>query len=252
VCVTMQPDRIVPLLEHRGLRDSGYLARFLLCYPPSPPRRAPFPAMRAPIQSSYNQHVRSLLDLPFEEPGRRMPFAITMPERVVAPWNEFYNELEDRAAPGGDLDRVRDATDKLRVSVLRIAGLLHVARYAPEHQEDAFERSMTLESIEGAIAIARYLIPHIEHAFAGERSADDAVVEQVRQAVVHLGLKQFRATDVHRRLRRRLNPDQVRRGLNLLVDRGALVGEGMRETQGAPSGPWYSISPDASSTLTRT
>jgi len=154
------------ILDHLGhkklLRESGMLGRLLFSMPEYERGKGTFdtPPISEHAKENYHRIIRFLLELPVTE----KPVRIELSSSAVDVFRHFYEEIEKRLAESSDLHSIPSWGAKLRGAVLRIAGLLQLAkaaesRYMPESPE--IEKS----TIESAIEIGRYLISHAKKAF---------------------------------------------------------------------------------------
>lgn len=132
----------------RGLaRGTGFLARFLICWPAStqgtrPYRAAPdeLPALRA-----YGRRLRNLLEQrpQTDERGDLLLPDVPLSRDAKALWVRFHDDVEQELSDRGELRDVRDVASKAAENVARVAGLLSVLKCGPsgevsaEHVESA-------------------------------------------------------------------------------------------------------------------
>jgi replicative DNA helicase len=178
VGVAVQPSALRQVLSNPQFRGVGYLARFLYCYPEPHRGRTHAPFMPVPdtVAFSYTANVWAMLALPCDRRGRdgvEEPFEIPMSPEAQRLWDDWYNELEPLRAPNAPLDSVADWIEKLRQNTVRIAGVLHLSRYAGPRGQDAYDIPVSDETMASAIEIGRYLIPFGQRAM-GTTSATPA------------------------------------------------------------------------------
>ncbi len=158
----IQPTILDHLGHKRLLRESGLLGRFLYSLPEVELGTGTFdtPAISKSAKENYHRLICYLLGLPVSE----NPVRIKLSNSAVDVFRDFYKEIEKRLAESGDLYSIPSWGGKLRGAVLRIAGLLQLAKAA---QLRSIPESPDIEknTIESAIEIGRYLVPHAKRAF---------------------------------------------------------------------------------------
>jgi hypothetical protein len=239
-----QPGVLDHTLRNRLIRETGFLPRFLVAYPEPRrgSRRAPFDPTPQDVRDAYDQHIWALMTLPLE--GR--PVELRLDAEGAAASNDFFNTIEPRIGGAGDLAGVDDWVEKLRLNLLRIAGILHLSQYAAGINVGAHLCPVSGSTMDHAIEIVTWLIPHGQRAF-GRRTApvrsssvgaerDDEVVLDVLVARERFASGRFSARDVHRSAQTRFaSADVVQRGLDQLVARGVLS----RDQQGRQTVFWF-------------
>jgi len=173
----IQPTILDHLGHKRLLRESGLLGRFLFCLPEVELGKGTFDtlAISEHAKEDYHGTIRYLLELPVTE----NPVRIKLSNSAVDVFRRFYEEVEKRLAENSDLYSIPSWGGKLRGAVLRIAGLLQLAKAA---QLRSIPESPEIEknTIESAIEIGRYLIPHAKMAFRQlEMDADMKIARKI-------------------------------------------------------------------------
>ena len=115
----------------RGLaRGTGFLARFLTCWPVSTQgtrtyRSAP---KTMPALAAYSRRVRALLDAPLQtdERGDLTPPELSLSAKALQAWIRFHDGVERELGDRGELRDIRDVGSKAAENVARVAGLLHI------------------------------------------------------------------------------------------------------------------------------
>jgi len=120
----------------RGLaRGTGFLARFLICWPASTQgirayRQAPecMPALDA-----FSSRIRALLDEhpQIDERGDLAPPELHLSAAARARWITFHDDVEAELSDRGDLRDLRDVASKSAENVARVAALLHILQRGP-------------------------------------------------------------------------------------------------------------------------
>lgn len=115
----------------RGLaRGTGFLARFLVCWPTSTQGGRMFTEAPEcwPALSAFHRHVEALLNTPapLDDDGALKPAMLTLSPEAKAVWVAYHDTIEVQLREGGDLADVRDVASKTADNAARLAALLHV------------------------------------------------------------------------------------------------------------------------------
>lgn len=159
VCICMQPSVLVGL-GNKDFRGTGFLARFLICIPPSRVghRKDNGPNIPHEVNSAYVYGIQALADVPTTEELQRLKFSAGARDVI----HRFNLELEPRLI--GDLQPVVDWANKLAGAAARIAAIFHVADRAKELGPcvDEIDTKCAVRGVE----VARSFIPHALAAFS--------------------------------------------------------------------------------------
>lgn len=114
----------------RGLaRGTGFLARFLVCWPQSTQgtrtyRKAP---EHLPALDAFSGRIRELLSSrPAMESGELTPVDLPLSAAARDVWIKFHDDVERELGDRGELRDIRDVASKAAENVARVAGLLHM------------------------------------------------------------------------------------------------------------------------------
>lgn len=166
--ITVQPETISGLADKPGFRGRGLLARILFALPASTVghRRVDAEPVPGDIRNRYNANVTSLLAIPlqFDEHGNAAPHRLELDGKAQAELSAFMQWLEPQLGSLGELGFISDWAGKLSGAIARIAGLLHMAEHARDHEPWA--TPVTERTLDAAIRIGEYLIPHAKAAFS--------------------------------------------------------------------------------------
>jgi len=224
VGITVQPQALMALAERPELAGRGLTARFMYSVPESNVgsrnmRRRKKRADRA-IRSAYGARIVELHKLlaRYQVPG-----TLLLDDPAADLFGDWRQSIEERRGPGGDLEPLAEWTTKLEASVLRLAGILHLAHGRP-HSGD-----VEADVVADAITVGDYWI---EHAFAvHDLWGTDPVLRDARVILDWIDeneVQRFTARDVyaHSRLRRRFKKAEMTEApLQLLAERGWIRGE---------------------------
>lgn len=260
MAIAPQPDVLRGLTSKPGFRGRGLLGRFLYSLPESPigGRDTEAPPLDPAIAADYERHIRDLLTMPYDYiDGRKIAHALRPTEAAQTLWKTFDREIEPRLGPRGDLGPMVDWGSKLVGAVVRLAGILHMARHG-SGADQAPLPPIDEETMRAALALARYFIPHARAAFAQMDS------DLTREAATHILAwlerrdkdkgPEFKHSECWQALRRRFDkPEDLDAPLARLVDHGYIrpkadpdvvaIGAAPPATKGRPRSPLYQINP---------
>jgi hypothetical protein len=142
----------------RLVEQTGFLLRCLFYRAPSnigllQPRSRP---INERIRTLYAENLRAMLSVGAASAAPPTPRTLTPTSYAV--WDAFFTQVERLRASGGDLHEVGGWAARVRQSTARIAGVLHIARYASTEREGALNRPVSEETFERAIRIGRWLL----------------------------------------------------------------------------------------------
>jgi putative DNA primase/helicase len=114
----------------KGLaRGTGFLARFLVCWPTSTQGTRWFTEAPTdwPALSAFNRRIEDLLNTPApaDDGGTLNPTILTLSPDAKAVWVKFHDGIEEELREGGDLADVRDVASKTADNAARLAALFH-------------------------------------------------------------------------------------------------------------------------------
>lgn len=176
VCVATQPRVLAKLGENPELAGRGLSARFMYCVPRSNvgwrDRYAVLGRRDAEAQQTYDSMVKDIA-----RSFRRftLPGTIDLAIEARDLFLEWDQSLEAMLRPDGDLAPVAEWAMKLRASVLRLAGLLHVA--------DGASGEISAGVMERALTVGDYWIDHALKVHAVWGGEADSVMRRARQII---------------------------------------------------------------------
>lgn len=152
LALMIQEEALREFFERTGslARGSGFMARFLICWPESTQGRRLFcePPDRWPALGAFQRRLRELLDLPLplDERGELSPPVLDLDPEAKAQWVAFYDAIETSLGEGGELANIRDAASKAADNAARLACLFHAFEHGPAGSigPDAFEPAARL------------------------------------------------------------------------------------------------------------
>jgi len=247
--LAIQPDVIAGLQEKKGFRGRGLLARFLWSIPKSRvgTRIADSPAVPEEVRTAYEDAVLGLLTIPAEkeEQGEIVARAIALDAQACELLVDFKSAIEPSLGPSGELESIADWGNKLAGTVVRLAGLLHLADGArePEHHLDPIGEG----EMRRALRIADFLCAHARVAF------DAMQVDPIGRGARHLlawiqrtGAASFTSHQAYQALRAGFKaPAEMDAPLGLLIDHEIIRRRPAppRSGPGRPPSPAYDVNP---------
>ncbi|OLE22259.1 MAG: hypothetical protein AUG49_19635 [Catenulispora sp. 13_1_20CM_3_70_7] len=213
VGVCIQPGVLTRLGDNEQFRDEGLLARILYSMPPSLigwRKEEPDP-MPAALADAYHKEVYDMVVSLF---ALDEPITLHFTDDALRDIVKLQAETERRFRPGEDLAHLRDWGGKLVGAIVRIAGLLHIAK----HLRDGYGRPIEADTLAKAIELGQYYTGHAQAAF-DLIGADPAVrdARTILEWITRNERSSFKARDILPDLRGRFrNVTDLERGLELL------------------------------------
>jgi len=114
----------------KGLaRGTGFLARFLLCWPVSTQGTRYFTEAPKnwPNLAAFNSRLTALLDqaVPIDDDGALNPAMLKLSPEAKDAWIAFHDSIEAELSSGRDFHDVRDVASKTADNAARLAALFH-------------------------------------------------------------------------------------------------------------------------------
>jgi replicative DNA helicase len=247
--ITVQPETISGLADKPGFRGRGLLARILFSLPASTigHRCVDAEPVRDDIRIRYIANVASLLVIPleFDENGNAAPRLLRLEDKAEAELLCFMKWLEPQLGSLGELEFISDWAGKLSGAIARIAGLLHMAEHAREHEPWGIQ--IAEKTMDAAIRIGEYLIPHAKAAFSEMGAA--LSVEMARDILDWLkltGKHDFSKRELFNARRGRFRmAKELDEPLDLLVEHGYIRQRdaGRQAGPGRKPSPNYDVNP---------
>ena len=146
----VQPKTLEHVLGNDDFSGRGFLARFLMCCPPSQIGHRPCVVDEPEVSSLASETWAANMDalLSIQMPEHPIPIELSADANEVL---RKYNDWVESRLPD-EPDGMKSWTGKLIGNTLRIAGLLHVWRWA----DDADKEDISSETLENAIKVGKY------------------------------------------------------------------------------------------------
>jgi hypothetical protein len=166
--VMAHPEVVMSVVRNPGNTTVGYAYRFLVLVPEIRigGKVGPFARIDQRVADRYRRSVWSLLALPsFGDADGRTPNAVTLSPMANDAYWSFFRSMQTRILAGGDLHELHGWVEKMCMSVIRLAGVLHLAEHAPSEGQDAYDIPVSELTMQRAVAVGEFLVPHARVAF---------------------------------------------------------------------------------------
>lgn len=217
----VQPNVLEVIAGHRQFRGRGLLARFLYALPTSKVGHRDInpPPVPVDVSEAYVTAVRELAAGLAGWAGDPAPLMLTATAREAA--LAIETAVEPTLVEGGELGALADWGAKFVGAVMRIAGLLHLAR----HGADAGVKTpITAETITAAYDIGRYFRACAINAFDSMgRDAATAEAQYLLDRIESLGVDELSARDMIRAAQRFRAMAEMAPAVTRLLEHGYLV-----------------------------
>jgi hypothetical protein len=244
IIVTPQTAILDRLGEHPDFRGRGLLARFMFVLPPSLVGTRKYQNRRVDpkAKARYAAVITGILNLPLPRPAE-VP-QLRLEGEALALWAKNADEIELAQADGGELETIRDWASKHAGRVARIAGLLHLVRYAKSGEP--WTVAIEVKTVANAWEIGSYVTEHNLLAF--DRIGTDPVVRMAKRLLEWIRrqrLSEFSLRDCHQAHRNVNRPQELTPPLQILQGRGFIrrVPPPEQQGRGRPQSPRFEVNP---------
>jgi hypothetical protein len=202
--------------------------------------------MPAHLRTDYAERLGRLLQIkPQEQPGAEpAPHTLVLSAEARARWEQFHDALEEEVGFEGELGSMSDWACKLCGTMVRIAGLLHLA----EHGETGARRPIGEDTVRAALAIGDYFTANALAVF--ELMKMDHSLDAARDLLAHVHarcIEEASVRELHVALSRSRFPksENVTAGLAILEDYGWAhrLPQPPTNGRGRPASPRYRFAP---------
>lgn len=248
--LAIQPDVITSLQGKKGFRGRGLLARFLWSIPHSRvgSRAADSPPVPFAIRQAYEAAVSALLQLPAEkdELGEIRSRALDLSPAAYALLVDLKATIEPALGPSGELESIADWGNKLAGTVVRLAGLLHLADHAGVPTGSAAV-AIGEDPMRRALRIGEFLCAHARIAF--DLMEADPIARQARYILAWIqrtGAVSFTLREAYQPLRAGFKaPAELIPPLDLLVEHEVIRprSDTPRSGRGRLPSPTFDVNP---------
>ena len=212
--LAVQPSVLTDIGRLPGFESRGFLARFLFTLPKSTVgyRDATPPPVPAAIDATWHRRIKELTHTMWSASTTVLTLTPEAQDRVV----RLEIEREPRLRQGGEWEPILAWASKLTGTILRIAGLMHVA----DNITTGWRRPITAESIDAAAYLGHHYAVHAlavwGHMTATATGPAPALLDWLKRT----GRTETTRREIHRALNRRLNLTDIDTGLALLEQHG--------------------------------
>ncbi len=233
IALTVQPEVIITALNNKKFRKRGLLARFLYVYPKSNIgfRSLGEKPIDENINNKFNSAILAIFDHPLSETN--IPHKLLLEKKAYEKWLEWSRGVERMMDPElAYLHHINDWASKLSGQILRLAGLMHVYRYA---HHKPWEHEISLDDMERAIKVGHVLISHALKVFGSSVEEEGFfTAKMILKWITDSNIDKFTRRELLRK-NRFLNKDDAKIGLNILKNRNYLHESKNQRNLGAPS-----------------
>ncbi len=196
--LVVQPSIVQNMSTKKSLCGNGLFERFLYYSPKSKLgyRTHNTTPISEEIFSSYEQLMKRLLDLPYNE----VPKLLILDEEARPAWHNFQKEIEIELRPNGKLSVCPGWGGKICGYALRIAALFHAVEFGLE------KTAINKPTIERSIMICKLLAHHAVAIFGGMNTNQDLRdAENILHRIQSEGLSCFTKAEMTKKMQNRIN-----------------------------------------------
>jgi hypothetical protein len=230
--LTIQPQVIKTICRNKTFRGRGLLGRFLYVIPKSNigSRSLEEPSMQVEVSHDYRNAVKAILNSKFDD---NKHILILSPEAYYK-WQKYAKFVERMMDEEiGHLSHIMDWAGKLPGAIARIAGLLHIMRYAHQSPEN---HQISLIEMSSAIKIGHVLINHALMVFdLLQEDNEEEVALTIFNWLKRDKVVQFTHRECLRKFRR-FKKNELKPALEKLKEHEILREKETKPTLGRPSG----------------
>lgn len=231
VCLTVQPAVLEKLAGRPELAGVGLTARFAYALPPNLVGFRNFLNAQPVPPEVADVYRRNLLTLAHDLDRHQIARRLHLSPEAAGLFHRWHQDLEPRRREGRDLHGVAEWTEKLRVMVVRVAGLLHLAEGHDWDEIDA-------DTMRRALRVADFWLYHakaLHSMWAGEQA--DRTADRILKWIIKGRRARFTARDCYRDLH--LRATALRPAMELLADFGWVRQVGGEWGKGKGEAPRY-------------
>lgn len=217
IFMIVQPVIFENMAKNRNFIGKGFYERFLFCEPSSKIGYRTHQGQAIPLKltKSYEEAVTDLLKIPTP----RSPAKIRVSKVASSLWAEFQNKVEKDLRKGGKMEICQGWGGKLCGQCLRLAGLLHIARYKGN------STPINGDTMRDAIKVSSCLISHATKIFDNFILSSDLRIKEA--SVIWATIQSFQKPVVSQReivyaFRHKLCADQIKERLEILIERNLI------------------------------
>ena len=212
--LAVQPSVLTDIGQLPGFESRGFLARFLFTLPKSTVgyRDATPPPVPAMVGEIWHRRIKELTHVMWAASTTTLPLTPEAQDRVA----RLEVEREPRLRPGGEWEPILAWASKLTGTILRIAGLMHIA----ENITTGWRRPITAESIDIAAYLGHHYAAHALAVWGHMVTTATGPAPALLDWLKRTGRTETTRREIHRALNRRLDLTGIDTGLTLLEQHG--------------------------------
>lgn len=161
-----QPEPFAKAMNKSEFAGRGLIHRFLFAFPESRQgsRKQQSPLIPQELAEKYGKLINYLLQTGTVEEPRTMVFEIDAKNIM----RDYFERIEDRLKPEGELVYMAEWANKLYAKCCRIAGILHLCTHKPQEL-------ITADTAMRAVKIAQWAETQAHRAFGGTAFEDETI-----------------------------------------------------------------------------
>ena len=161
-----QPEPFAKAMNKPEFAGRGLIHRFLFAFPESRQgsRKQQSPLIPQELAEKYGKLINYLLQTGTVEEPRTMVFEIDAKNIM----RDYFERIEDRLKPDGELVYMAEWANKLYAKCCRIAGILHLCTHRPQ-------KLITADTAMRAVRIAEWAESQAHRAFGGTAFEDETI-----------------------------------------------------------------------------
>jgi len=216
--LAVQPSVLTDIGRLPGFESRGFLARFLFTLPKSTVgyRDATPPPIPPTVDGTWHRRIKELTHVMWAASTTILPLTPEAQDRV----ERLEIEREPRLRPGGEWEPILSWANKLTGTILRIAGLIHIA----DNITTGWRRPITAESIDAAAYLGQHYAAHALAVWGHMATTATGPAAGPAPALLdwlkRKGQAETTRREIHRALNRRLDLTDIDTGLALLDQHG--------------------------------
>ncbi len=249
--IAVQPESVEGLGRNRRLRERGLVGRFKFLFPPSNlgNRKAEGEPFDQTAAAHYKNAVLRLYRRPWNKDREEkiIPYTITLSDQAYQLFTDYFDSIEVRMRPGGDLAEMTDIGGKAPTAAIKMAGLFHGISVTAEFPSELEICETTMRE---AIVISELIIKHTAKTL-GVMYLDEKtrLAKKVWRWIHGQRAEIFERRRCHQNMKcPSLNRDAIDQGLNELAERGFI----RPSNQGKGKKVTYTVNPYALKNLSPT
>lgn len=236
---TVQPKRMMPVLEDEDFQYSGFLARFLMAWPKSVvnlenPRRRPVPHG---VSTRWSDLIEWLHAHPWnaQVKGQRGWYAITYSVQAESLLADIEIEVRKRNTTLGDLADIEDWATRLAGQVLRISAVLHACScFELEDRPWPYMVPISEDTVQCAWELVQYYIWHLKRVVLGtdQDITSSAPVRVLRWVRANGARHIYNSERWLKKNKLLFGKEDMGEAFDILMDRGYIRPERMKDARG--------------------